>query len=115
MAELLIRLENTKWYVLVDVEQEKILSQHNKLQVEADIAAIITTLERFPDPTTDEYAYGKLHELIQASKLTLDEKAYGKDLLDRMWASFSSDSTATELANLRSRLWQLQTLLGKMV
>lgn len=114
MAQQLFRIGQTEFWVLADTVEEKIIETYKRSQVEADIAAITNTLANYPNPSTDEYAYGKIRGLLDSSKFTAGEKAYGKDLLERMWQSFSSDSTMIDVINLELRLKNLQSLLVQM-
>ena len=115
MTEQLFRVGATEWWILVDVEKKAILSQHEKPQVEATIAILEKQLAEMANPTTDEYAYGVIQALVAASKLTAGEKAYGKSLLERMWQSFSSDTTMTDVLAMKARLDAEKQLLAKMV
>ena len=115
MAEILIKLEGYDWWILVDTVTTDILEKYHKPDVEATIAILEQQLAEMPNPTTDEYAYGVIQQLVANSGLTAGEKAYGKDLLERMWQSFSSDTTMSDVLAMKARLDAEKSLLAKMV
>ena len=115
MTEQLFRVGTTEWWIVADTVKETIISQHKKSDVEATIAILEQQLAEMPNPSTDEYAYGVIQQLVANSGLTAGEKAYGKDLLERMWQSFSSDTTMSDVLAMKARLDAEKQLLAKMV
>lgn len=115
MAQVLLRIADTQFWVLADTVEERIIETYKRADVEATIAILEKQLAEMPNPSTDEYAYGVIQQLLAASNLTVGEKAYGRDLLERMWQSFSSDTTMTDVVAMKQRLDAEKQLLAKMV
>lgn len=116
MTQALIRLQGTLWWVLVEVELEQIVAQYHRPRVEADIAAIETTLLQYPSMTTMEEDLAAIIWLVQNyDGATQERKDRVIAMVNDMWQSYQGDSQMLEAAQLRARLLDLQTLLAQMV
>ena len=115
MAQVLLRIADTQFWVLADTVEERILETYKRSQVEADIAAIENTLASYPDPSVAEEDLAGVISLVNAAPVTQARKDRVKALLADMWAAYEQEPIMFEQAQLRARLESLQTLLAKMV
>lgn len=100
----------------MDVEQERILEQYYRPQVEADIAAINHTLLDYPSMTVMEEDLAAVIWLVNNyAGATQERKDRVTAMLNAMWLSYQNDPQLFEAAQLRARLENLQTLLAQMV
>lgn len=116
MAEQLFQIGNTDFWVLVDTVKERIIETYKRSQIEADIKAIQETLKRYPDP---DVVQTDLQDLIWLVDNAADAKKTNKDrtkvMLQSMWQAYQDKPEMYEVAELRNKLEQLQTLLTQMV
>jgi uncharacterized lipoprotein YddW (UPF0748 family) len=116
MAQVLLRIADTQFWVLADTVEERILETYKRSQVEADIAAIENTLASYPDPSVAEQDLKDVIWLVDNfDGATAARKTRVKALLRDMWAAYEQEPVMFEQAQLRSRLENLQQLLAKMV
>jgi len=116
MAEVLLRIADTQFWVLADTVTETILHTYKKSQVEADIAAIQATLQKYPDPAVMEEDLQALIWLVNNYKdATAERKARVIAMLQEMWQAFQDEPKIFDGAALRARLVDLRALLARMV
>ena len=116
MTQQLFRIGQTEFWVLADTVKETIIEIYKRSQVEADIAAIIQTLEQYPDPSVAEQDLRDVIWLVDTfDGATKERKDRVKKLLRDMWASYEQDPRMVERAELAARLEREQELLARMV
>ena len=114
MPEQLFRLGNTQWWVLVDVQNERILDQFNKSQLAATIAALETTTAAQPSFTQMQQDYADLVNLVKAQSIPKDRKDRVVELLGAMYVSHEQSPIIVDVVRIRARLSHLTTLLNQM-
>ena len=114
MTQQLFRIGQTEFWVLADTVEERIIETYKRSQVEADIAAIIKTLEQYPEPSVAVADLKDVLLLADASSATAARKARVKKLIRDMWASYEQDPQMVERAELAARLEREQKLLSEM-
>ena len=114
MTQQLFRIGQTEFWVLADTVKETIIEIYKRSQVEADIAAIIQTLEQYPDPSVAEQDFKDVIWLVDNfDGATKERKDRVKKLLCDMWASYEQDPQMVERAELEARLEREQKLLSE--
>lgn len=115
MTEALLRLQDTLWWVLVDVEQETILDKYYRPQVIKDIAAIQATLLTYPSLTVMQEDLQALIWLVDSyTAATAERKVRVKAMLQEMWQAYQDEPKLYDASALRAKLERLQALLAKM-
>lgn len=116
MAEVLLRIADTQFWVLADTVTETILQVYKKSQVEADILAIQKTLLSYPDETVMEQDVQSIIYLIKNYQgATQEQKDRVIALVKAMWTAYQQDPLMFDAAQLRDKLERLQDLLARMV
>jgi len=114
MPEQLFRLGNTQWWVLVDVQNERILDQFNKPQLAATIAALETTTAAQPSFSQMQQDYADVVNLVKAQSIPKDRKDRVLQLLGAMYASHEQSPIIVDMVQVRDRLSRLKALLNQM-
>lgn len=116
MTEQLFQIGNTQFWVLADVEAEKILETYKRSQVIADIQAIQNTLAQYPDPTVMQQDLQDVIWLVDNfAGATKARKDRVKTMLQNMWEAYQDEPLLFEQAELRNKLERLQAILARMV
>jgi ADP-glucose pyrophosphorylase len=115
MTEKLFRVGTTSWYILVDMDKQEILSQHEKSQAQATIAQIESQLAEYPDPSQIESDVQSIIWLINKfDGATKEQKDRVKALVQDMYLAYQNEPELLERAELRARLDKLNKLLAQM-
>lgn len=114
MSEQLFRLGNTQWWVLVDVQNERILDQFNKPQLAATIAALETTTAAQPSFTQMQQDYADLVNLVKAQSIPKDRKERVLQLMWAMYTTYEQSPIIIDMLQIRERLSRLKALLNQM-
>ena len=114
MSEQLFRLGNTQWWILVDVQNERILDQFNKPQLAATIAALENTVASQPSFTQMQQDYADVVNLVKSQNIPKDRKDRIVNLLVNMYISHENSPLIIDLVLTRERLSKLKILHSQM-
>jgi hypothetical protein len=114
MSDQLFRLGTTQWWVLVDVQNERIVDQFNKPQLAATIQGLEAAIAAQPSFSDMQQDYADLIALVKAQNIPNARKERVLALLGSMYASLEQTPIVADMLQMRERLSRLQSLYSQM-
>ena len=110
----LFRVGDTTWWIMVDTAKQEIISQHEKKQTEATIAALEATIAAQPSLTVMQQDFTDLVNIVQAQNIPKARKDRVVAMLYAMYDSHAQSQSIRDAIEQRDRLVELKALLAQM-